>query len=157
MDENLIKIFITLSSLALESLLEGVGWIGSGQDYGLRTGADGIEGGEPVGAMLQETVMQFLDVLDQPAMKLLPDFASPTLSMVIYAAFPLLLIFTLYAGVMLWATSSVQRVDHLHSTISELNAKADQITQGISALAQIYIDNPPGYRRSQGHQQSGGR
>lgn len=28
-------------------------------------------------------------------------------------------------------------------TISELNAKTDQISEGIAALAQIYIDNYP--------------
>lgn len=40
-------------------------------------------------------------------------------------------------------------IQPFYRTIEELNSKADQITEGIAALAQIYIDNPPlGYRRS---------
>ncbi|XP_050722121.1 uncharacterized protein LOC127001537 isoform X2 [Eriocheir sinensis] len=60
----------------------------------------------------------------------------------VHALFPLMLAFTLYLGLVLWASSTLHRADHhLYKTISELNAKTDQITEGLAALAQIYIDN----------------
>ncbi|KAK3867109.1 hypothetical protein Pcinc_027393 [Petrolisthes cinctipes] len=71
---------------------------------------------------------------------LLPFFGSST----VHLMFPLVLVFTLYLGLVLWVSSTLHRADHhLYSTISELNAKTDQISEGIAALAQIYIDNYP--------------
>ncbi|KAK4291340.1 hypothetical protein Pmani_035835 [Petrolisthes manimaculis] len=62
----------------------------------------------------------------------------------VHLMFPLVLVFTLYLGLVLWVSSTLHRADHhLYSTISELNAKTDQISEGIAALAQIYIDNYP--------------
>ncbi|XP_045113495.1 uncharacterized protein LOC123505830 isoform X3 [Portunus trituberculatus] len=88
---------------------------------------------------------------------LLSPFGSLRLSTLgVHALFPLMLAFTLYLGLVLWASSTLHKEDYqLYQTISELNAKTDQISEGLAALAQMYIDNYPfAYRsnpRSQDH------
>ncbi|XP_066941232.1 uncharacterized protein [Macrobrachium rosenbergii] len=100
--------------------------------------------------VLQDAVVMLLEPEEgeggEPETKLLPlsDLFSPVLSTGLFAIIPLVIIFSLYLGVMLWASSSIRRADdYLQQTISDLNTKADQISEGIAALAQIYIDNPP--------------
>ncbi|XP_045113494.1 uncharacterized protein LOC123505830 isoform X2 [Portunus trituberculatus] len=88
--------------------------------------------------------------------KTLDDLLSPLSTLGVHALFPLMLAFTLYLGLVLWASSTLHKEDYqLYQTISELNAKTDQISEGLAALAQMYIDNYPfAYRsnpRSQDH------
>lgn len=88
--------------------------------------------------------------------KTLDDLLSPLSTLGVHALFPLMLAFTLYLGLVLWASSTLHKEDYqLYQTISELNAKTDQISEGLTALAQMYIDNYPfAYRshpRSQDH------
>ncbi|MPC15527.1 hypothetical protein E2C01_008320 [Portunus trituberculatus] len=76
--------------------------------------------------------------------KTLDDLLSPLSTLGVHALFPLMLAFTLYLGLVLWASSTLHKEDYqLYQTISELNAKTDQISEGLAALAQMYIDNYP--------------
>ncbi|CAL4142375.1 unnamed protein product, partial [Meganyctiphanes norvegica] len=113
---------------------------------------------------LRQLWQDFQHVLEAPLAKVIPGFfetdlwgslqsLSPVLNMVVFALFPVLLVFSLYSTMVFWATDNIRRTEtQLQTEMVELHQKADQITAGIAALAQIYIDNPPGplyrhYRR----------
>ncbi|XP_068226316.1 uncharacterized protein [Palaemon carinicauda] len=149
---DLMKVFLTTASLLWDSFTGTPKW-DAPEDASLhevRTGADMIQ---EVSMVLQDALVMLLesDEGEEPETKLLPlsDLFSPVISTGLFAIVPLVIIFSLYLGVMLWASSSIRRADdYLQQTISDLNTKADQISEGIAALAQIYIDNPPpGYGR----------
>lgn len=143
MGDYITSFLLTLSSLVWEAVVETAG--GTQEEWAQLDVRNGMD-------LLKDAALQLLQVVEEPATKFFSfeGFFSPLATLGVYVLFPLALIFTLYLSLVLWASSSIHTADHhLHVTMEELNSKADQITEGIAALAQIYIDNPPiGYRRS---------